>query len=276
MIVPVLSRDKWCRLLVLCGLYVSQGVPFGFVTITLAAALSTAGASTEDIGKVIAMATLPWALKWIAGPCIDRFTIASMGRRRPWILLGQGGMVLSLLAMASLSNPTENLKLLAWLVFIHNCFNAMQDVAADALAVDLLPPEERGRVTGFMYGSKYLGTAIGGAGLSIVLGRQGLSSAFMAMIIVVSTLTLLPLLTIERPGQSILPRPGRGDPASDDSSPGETQQPSFLEIFTRLANAFATRAAALTAAPSPSSLGFACARMAAIHSACWLGSVSIS
>ncbi|MCH2162653.1 MAG: MFS transporter, partial [Phycisphaerales bacterium] len=162
---PVLSQDRWWRLLVLCGLYVAQGVPFGFVTVTLAAALATAGATTEAIGSIIAMSTLPWAMKWIAGPFVDRFTIASMGRRRPWILLGQLGMVLTLVAMAGLREPTQQLALLGWLAFLHNCFNALQDVAVDALAVDLLRPEERGRANGLMYGSKYGGTALGALGV---------------------------------------------------------------------------------------------------------------
>ena len=156
-------------------------------------------------------------------------------------------MILSLVAMASLGNPVENLTILGWLAFVHNCFNALQDVAVDALAVDLLPPEERGRVTGLMYGSKYLGTAIGGAGLSIVLGREGLTAAFIGMIMVVLVLTLLPLLTIERPGQRILPWFDRSEKAGQAKSPVQVSQTSFLRIFTKLIDAFANRGAAMTA-----------------------------
>ena len=267
----------------LCGLYVAQGVPFGFVTITLAAALAAAGATADDIGKVIALSTLPWALKWIAGPFVDRFTIVSMGRRRPWILLGQAGMVLTLVAMALIPDPTAQISLLGGLSFTHSCFNALQDVSVDALAVDLLPPEERGRVTGFMYGSKYAGTAIGGAGLAIVSGAFGLPYAFGGMIIIVLLLSVLPLLMLERPWDRLFPwskappHTSLGDTQcadcryplaglEDDAAcpecgstnreeiprpvvlesppPGTT---SFGQLFVRLGTAFMTRAAALTA-----------------------------
>jgi len=60
------------RLLTLCILYVAQGIPFGFVTITFAAYLVHLGENELAVGSLIAMATLPWALKWVWGPMIDR------------------------------------------------------------------------------------------------------------------------------------------------------------------------------------------------------------
>ena len=43
------------------------------------------------------------------------------------------------------------------MIFLHNVFNSLQDVSVDALAVDLLPEDERGKANGLMFGSKYLG-----------------------------------------------------------------------------------------------------------------------
>ena len=79
-----LAEDRPLRLLTLCGLYVAQGIPWGFVTVTFAAWLAAPaqGMTTEQIGPILAVATLPWSFKFLWGPLMDRYTIASMGRRR--------------------------------------------------------------------------------------------------------------------------------------------------------------------------------------------------
>ena len=66
---------------------------------TLAAYLAERGFDAGAIGALAAAATLPWTFKWVWGPLIDRFSIPSMGRRRPWIILAQGGMILSIASM---------------------------------------------------------------------------------------------------------------------------------------------------------------------------------
>ena len=168
-----LSEHRIVRIVVLCVLYVAQGIPFGFLTVTLAAALAAEGLSVGQIGRIFALGTIPWAFKWIWGPFVDRFGSARFGRRRPWILAAQTGMLLTLLGMWFIPDPTSQLALLGGLVVAHNVFNSLQDVCVDALAVDLLPPRDRGKASGLMYGSKYFGTAIGGAGLTLLIDALG-------------------------------------------------------------------------------------------------------
>ncbi len=171
-----LSEHRIIRIVVLCALYVAQGVPFGFLTVTLAAAMAASGAETEAIASVFALGTLPWALKWVWGPFVDRFGNSRLGRRRPWILVAQAGMIGTLVAMAMMPDPVADLQTLGTLVLLHNIFNSLQDVCVDAMAIDLLPPEDRGKASGLMYGAKYGGTAIGGGGLSIIAGSAGCRS----------------------------------------------------------------------------------------------------
>ena len=151
------------------------------------------------------MATLPWALKWVWGPMIDRWGASAMGRRRPWILLAQFGMVITIAAMALVPNPETHLTLFGWLVFVHNVFNSLQDVSVDALAVDLLRESERGRVNGFMYGSKFIGTFLGGACLSWVVFDEGLTPAFILLIGMLLVIMLVPLFLTERSGEKLFP-----------------------------------------------------------------------
>ena len=140
-----LSEDRWLRIGALCGLYVAQGIPFGFVTIALVAHLADRGVSTADIGAVIAMTSLPWTFKFLWGPFIDRFSFPAMGRRRPWILFAQTAMATTLAVMIFVPDLADNVRVVVWLVCLTNVFASLQDVAVDALAVDLLPASERGR-----------------------------------------------------------------------------------------------------------------------------------
>ena len=88
------------------------------------------------------------------------------------------------------------------MVFVHTVFNSMQDVAVDALAVDLLDEAERGRANGLMYASKYGGGVLGGAGMTTLIGAFGLRSALAAQTAVLLAIMMLPLLVRERAGDS--------------------------------------------------------------------------
>jgi PAT family beta-lactamase induction signal transducer AmpG len=158
-----LTSNPRLRILTLCALYLAQGMPFGFVTITLVTFLKHQGAGVEQIGIITAMTSLPWAFKWAWGPVIDRFGSSAMGKRRPWILFAQSMMAATLLAMALLPDLASHYLLIAGMVFLHNVFVSLQDVSTDALAVDLLDEGQRGKANGLMYASSYAGTFIGGS-----------------------------------------------------------------------------------------------------------------
>ncbi|MAD79096.1 MAG: hypothetical protein CMJ51_06970 [Planctomycetaceae bacterium] len=249
MAVIALSEHRLIRIVVLCALYVAQGVPYGFLTVTLAAALVEGGLDAGEIGGIFALGTLPWAFKWVWGPFVDRFGNSRFGRRRPWILAAQAGMVVSLIGMWMIPEPTVALRLLGVMIVIHNVFNSLQDVCVDALAVDLLPPEDRGKASGLMYGAKYLGTAIGGGGLSILAYRYGLHAAFAGMIAIVAAIALLPLLTVERPGEARWPgdRAAKDGNAGSNDSPSEAPSPASIgSLLRQLARAFGNRPAIMT------------------------------
>jgi len=237
-----LSESRFLRLFTLCALYVSQGIPWGFVAITLVAWLAGQGMSAEDVAKVTVLSGLPWTFKWVWGPFIDRFGLQSMGRRRPWILLAQGMMAMTLLLLVAIPDLTESIQLLAWMVFAHNVFNSLQDVAVDALAVDLLPEQERGKANGLMYGSKYLGGAIGGAGMATVMASHGLRAALCLQVSVLGLIFLLPLLLRERPGERLLP--WSSGQASAVSNAQRAQ--SVRAVFGGLLRAMSFRSSLLT------------------------------
>jgi len=238
-----LSQNRSLRLLTLCALYMAQGIPWGFVAITLAAWMAQQGLSAQDVASVAVLSGLPWTFKWVWGPVIDRYGFVAMGRRRPWILLAQLLMAGTLLAIVAIPDITESVRLLAWMVFLHNIFNSLQDVSVDALAVDLLPEAERGKANGLMFGSKYLGGAIGGAGMATVLAHAGIRAALLVQVGILSLIFLLPLLLRERPGERLLPWT-KGKP-SVQAEQGRAQ--SLRGVFADLLRAFSFRSSFLAA-----------------------------
>ncbi len=197
-----LAERRWLRLFTLCVLYVAQGIPWGFTAVTLPAYLANRGMDASAVGTALAATVLPYSFKWVWGPIMDAFTIRRFGRRRPWIIFAQLGMAATIGAMLAIPDLAQDLDLLMTMVLVHTVFNSMQDVAVDALAVDLLDESERGRANGLMYGSKYGGGAIGGAGLSAVIAWSGLRSALVLQTVLLLAIMLVPLLVRERAGES--------------------------------------------------------------------------
>ncbi|MFT7668459.1 MAG: PAT family beta-lactamase induction signal transducer AmpG [Planctomycetota bacterium] len=238
-----LAQSRLARTATLCALYCAQGIPWGFVTITLLAYIAEQGGDLDQMAKITALATLPWSFKMIWGVLIDRFTLRSMGRRRPWVLLAQLGVGASALSMILLDDLSADVETLAKMVFVHNCFVSLQDVASDALAVDILDDQERGRVNGLMWASSFVGTAIGGAGLGTVLARFGLQAAFAVEVVVLFGIALFPLLIREREGERLLPWTA-GEAQGLVEGEGTT---SLLQIMRNLWKAFSSRGALIGA-----------------------------
>ena len=182
------------RLILFAGLYFAQGVPWGFFTVAIMLRLATLGLGPAAIGEVASTAWLPWTLKPLLGPLVDRVSFGRFGRRRPYILLAEVGMALSLLAMA-FADPTRSLALFSVLLFLHNLFAAAQDVGTDALAIDILPPDERGGANGFMSAGKFAGIVVGGQGLLFIAHLAGWRVAYMVAIalLLVPALLVLPV-----------------------------------------------------------------------------------
>ena len=161
-----------------------------------------------ESGQLTAMATLPWTFKLFWGPIIDSFTYEDMGRRRPWVLFAQLGMALTLIAMIFMGDISGNITLLGWMFFLHNCFASLQDVSCDALAVDVLLPEEQGKVNGAMWGSKIIGTGTGAAVMGTVLVSNGLVFTIVVQTILMFAIMAFPLFILERPGEKRFPWSG--------------------------------------------------------------------
>lgn len=173
-------------------LYATEGAPMGFIWWALPTLLARQGVSVEAITTMSAAATLPWALKFLAGPLVDASLLRG-ARLRTWILACQSAMVLSLAAVAAIDWP-DQLALLTALLVTHAVCAATQDVAIDTLAIRVVPPDELGRINGAMQAGMLTGRAV------VAAGTVALASQFgpAAPIIAVSAVVALPMLLVLR------------------------------------------------------------------------------
>ena len=204
-----LTENKTRRVITLCILYFAQGLPWGFASVAFAAYLVENGTEVKDIAILFATVALPWTFKWIWGPVVDAVFIERFGPRRQWVLFAQTGMAVSLGGLliidATIGDLNNEISLVTRVLFIHNIFASLQDVATDALAVEILQPDEVAKVNGFMFAAKRLGIIIGGAALGVLVTKIGIIGVIVASMILLLMVAWFPLTMIEKPGVQLFP-----------------------------------------------------------------------
>ncbi len=202
---PVLSENTFLRYFTFAALYVAQGIPEGLLWYAIPAWLAMNGKSPAEIGGYVAVIGLPWSLKIFNAPLMDRFTYLPMGRKRPWVLFGQLGLILSFLSMSLITDPLNNLSMLMALGFVVSFFGVTQDVAVDGMAIDILPIDQQARANGLMWGSKTLGISASVAAGSWIMSEYGYFYAIVLFSVAISMIIIIPLILRERPGEKTLP-----------------------------------------------------------------------
>lgn len=239
-----MQDSRAARFTTVCALYFAQGVPWFFIATALVTFLVDNGSMDDDQKlALIAMGMIPWIIgKLVLGPVIDRYQFKSMGRRRPWVLISQIGMILTMAAFLLVDDPAEDLKTLGLFFLIHNIFAALQDVSSDALAVDTLKDEELSLANGLMFVAKGLGAMFAVLGLSRVLNDSGFQSALLVQIPILFAVMLVPLFIIERPGDKRFPwSPSPAESSENDATDAMT----FGEILSGFRTAVADKPARL-------------------------------
>jgi len=192
---PDLLATRKGRLAAFFLLYVTEGIPLGFTATAIAAQMRRGGLGPAAIGAFVGSLYLPWAFKWAVGPFVDTFSSERFGRRRTWIFLMQLGMMATLLAAMSVDFVSQ-LTLFTAIIFLHNAFAATMDVAIDALAVSVLPEEERGSANGFMFAGASIGQTIGGSGVLFLIAVMPFTSTYLFVIATILAITLFVVLPL--------------------------------------------------------------------------------
>lgn len=122
----------------------ASGLPLLLVLGTLSFWLREAGIDLKTIG-MMSWVGLAYGFKWVWAPLVDRLKIpflSRMGRRRSWLLLTQGTLLCSLLAMA-MTDPKVELQTMFMLALITAFASATQDITLDAYRIESASQKEQ-------------------------------------------------------------------------------------------------------------------------------------
>lgn len=208
------------RIGVMLVLGFASGLPLALSGNTLQAWMTHVGVDITTIG-IFTLVGLPYTLKFIWAPMMDRFTPPWLGRRRGWMIVTQVGLVFLIGAMAYTS-PTNRLWLLAFLATCLAFMSASQDVVFDAYRTDVLRKHERGM----------------GAAVTVLSYRIAMWTSFSATLIFADVigwrnayLIMAGLMIIGIVGTLISPEPE--EPARPPASLQEAVIGPFNEFFSR-------------------------------------------
>lgn len=130
----------------------ASGLPYALADDAFRAWLTKTGFDVKTIGW-LSLVGLPYSLKFLWSPLIDRFRLPWLGRRRGWILATQIGLMFAILGLASqmgviggldAAGRDNALRSIAITAVAIVFLSATQDIAIDAHRSDLLGKLEVG------------------------------------------------------------------------------------------------------------------------------------
>jgi MFS family permease len=138
----VLQEFRTPKMGVILLLGFSSGLPLYLTSRTLQAWRTVAGVNLTAIG-LFSLVSLPYSVKFLWSPLIDRFRLPFLGRRKGWLIATQVALAGSIAGMA-LARPAQALRLLALNTLAIAFFSATQDITVDAYAADVCSAAEIG------------------------------------------------------------------------------------------------------------------------------------
>ena len=139
---PILSIVFSRRMLVAFMMGFACGLPLLLTLTVLQAWMKDAGIDLAVIG-MMALVGLPYTLKFLWAPLMDRFTLPFLGRRRGWLLVVQVALIFSIAGLG-FTDPGKAPWMVAVAAFLVTFFSASQDIVVDAYRREDLADEELG------------------------------------------------------------------------------------------------------------------------------------
>jgi PAT family beta-lactamase induction signal transducer AmpG len=189
------------RMLAILLLGFASGLPFNLTASTMQAWLASIHIDIKTIG-MFALVGLPYSIKFLWAPLLDRFLPPLLGRRRGWILIYQLSLAVAI-AVMGFAKPTEDLYAFATIAVIVAFLSASQDIVIDAYRVDIIPPTERALAAGVTTLGYRSAAMFANAVLLIIAERVGWQRAYLMV-------SILMLFTVVATFQAPEPEhPGR-------------------------------------------------------------------
>ena len=173
------------RLLVLVLLGFASGLPLFLTGSTLKAWMTDEGLSLATIG-LFSFVTLPYSLKVLWAPFLDRYALPGLGRRRGWMIAMQGSMAMALVLLAR-TQPHLDLMRVVVLALSVAVASATFDIAVDAWRAEALDQKHLGLGNSIHIAAYRVAMLVSG-GLALIMAQAfGWRTTYLAM----AVLTLL-------------------------------------------------------------------------------------
>lgn len=167
------------RMLVALLMGFSCGLPLLLTVSLLQAWMRQAGVDLAVIG-LMALVGLPYTLKFLWAPLVDRFTLPLLGRRRGWLLVSQLALIGAIIALAA-TDPARNTWMVAACALLVTFFSASQDIVADAYRREDLADEELGLGSSLYINGYRLGMLLASGGGLIMAGHMPFQAVYLIM-----------------------------------------------------------------------------------------------
>jgi PAT family beta-lactamase induction signal transducer AmpG len=181
----------------------SCGLPLLLTISILQAWMKQEGVDLTVIG-LMALVGLPYTLKFLWAPFVDRFTLPFLGRRRGWLLVAQTALIFSIVGL-SFTNPKNDPWFLAFVAFLITFFSASQDIVVDAYRREDLSDEELGLGSSLYINGYRVGMLLASGGGLILADYLSFSMVYLIMAacilpgVATTLLTPEPLILSETP-----------------------------------------------------------------------------
>jgi PAT family beta-lactamase induction signal transducer AmpG len=157
----------------------ASGLPLLLTITVLQAWMTEEGVDLTVIGLMI-LVGLPYSVKFLWAPFLDRFTLPFLGRRRGWLFAAQIALIFSIAGLG-FSDPKNNPWMLAIAAFIVTFFSASQDIVIDAYRREDLSDEELGLGSSLYVNGYRVGMLLAGGGGLIMADHMPFSMVYLIM-----------------------------------------------------------------------------------------------
>ena len=198
----------------------ASGLPLALTSGTLQAWLTVVGFDLKTIG-IFTLVGLPYALKFLWAPLMDRVVPPWLGRRRGWMLMMQLGVALGLAAMA-MTGPGDRPEILGMLALVVAFFSASLDIVFDAYRTDLLLRPERGFGAAVWVNGYRCALLLASAGALLLADHIGWQNTYLLLAVLMATGVV-----------TILVSPEPHEPTAAPASLAEAVGGPLKELFAR-------------------------------------------
>lgn len=157
----------------------SCGLPLLLTISVLQAWMKEEGVDLTIIG-LMALVGLPYTLKFLWAPFLDRFTPSFLGRRRGWMLVAQIALFVSIAGLG-LTDPVNAPWMVAFAALLVTFFSASQDIVVDAYRREDLADEALGLGSSLYVNGYRIGMLLASGGGLIMADHMSFSMVYLIL-----------------------------------------------------------------------------------------------